>query len=101
MVVGPAEDGGYVLIGCSRLHIRPFQGIDWGSRRVLAQTRNKLRRLKIPHQLLQPGRDLDTREDLLRAHAALLHLEQIGVQRAPRTLDCLRGLVPLHPDEQA
>jgi rSAM/selenodomain-associated transferase 1 len=97
MVVGPAEDGGYVLIGCSRLRIRPFQGIDWGSDRVMAQTRKKLRRLKIPHQLLPTGHDLDTREDLLRTHAALLHLEQLGVQRAPRTLGCLRGLL-LHAD---
>ena len=97
MVVGPAEDGGYVLIGCSRLRIRPFQGIDWGSDQVMAQTRKKLRRLKISHQLLPPGHDLDTREDLLRTHAALLHLEQLGVERAPCTLDCLRGLL-LHLD---
>ena len=97
MVVGPAEDGGYVLIGCSRLRIRPFQGIDWGSDQVMTQTRKKLRRLKISHQLLPPGHDLDTREDLLRTHAALLHLEQLGVERAPRTLDCLRGLL-LHRD---
>jgi rSAM/selenodomain-associated transferase 1 len=93
MVVGPAEDGGYVLIGCSRLRIRPFQGIDWGSDQVMAQTRKKLRRLKISHQLLPPGHDLDTREDLLRTHAALLHLEQLGVERAPRTLVCLRELL--------
>ncbi len=93
MVVGPAEDGGYVLIGCSRLRIRPFQGIDWGSDQVMAQTRKKLRRLKISHQLLAPGHDLDTREDLLRTHAALLHLEQLGVERAPRTLVCLRELL--------
>ncbi len=38
IVIGPAEDGGYYLIGLSRFLPALFQGIDWGSDRVLGQT---------------------------------------------------------------
>ena len=38
IVLGPAEDGGYYLIGLSRFLPALFQGIDWGSDRVLRQT---------------------------------------------------------------
>jgi rSAM/selenodomain-associated transferase 1 len=42
-VVLPAEDGGYVLIGTVRPQPALFAGIDWGTERVLAQTRERLR----------------------------------------------------------
>ncbi|MFM7382251.1 MAG: TIGR04282 family arsenosugar biosynthesis glycosyltransferase [Microcystaceae cyanobacterium] len=38
IVLGPAEDGGYYLIGLSHFLPALFQGIDWGSDRVLRQT---------------------------------------------------------------
>jgi rSAM/selenodomain-associated transferase 1 len=98
MVLGPAQDGGYVLVGCSRLHIRPFQNIPWGTDRVLQETRRKLRRLKIPHTLLRPGHDLDTKEDLLHNYEELLHLEQVGSPRATRTLTAIREILGNHPD---
>lgn len=41
-VVLPAEDGGYVLIGLREAAAAPFAGIDWGSGRVMAQTRQRL-----------------------------------------------------------
>lgn len=41
-VVFPAEDGGYVLIGMRKPHPAMFTGIDWGSERVMAQTRKRL-----------------------------------------------------------
>ena len=37
-MLGPAEDGGYYLIGLSHFLPALFQGIDWGSDRVLRQT---------------------------------------------------------------
>ena len=42
VVLGPAEDGGYVLIGWRR-PVDLFTGVDWGSERVLDQTRARLR----------------------------------------------------------
>lgn len=42
VVVYPAEDGGYVLIGMREAMADVFSGIDWGSARVMAQTRRRL-----------------------------------------------------------
>jgi glycosyltransferase A (GT-A) superfamily protein (DUF2064 family) len=39
----PAEDGGYVLIGLARARPSVFDGVSWGTRRVLAETRDRLR----------------------------------------------------------
>ena len=41
VVVSPARDGGYVLIGESRHHPELFRNIPWGSDRVLAETRRR------------------------------------------------------------
>jgi hypothetical protein len=38
----PAEDGGYVLVGLRTPQPRLFEDIDWGSERVMAQTRKRL-----------------------------------------------------------
>ena len=97
-VIGPAEDGGYILIGCSRLLVRPFQGISWGSERVLQQTRRALKKLQVRHRLLRPLHDLDTVHDLIRTRRELEHLEQVGAPRAPATLEALRTLARAHPD---
>ena len=65
LVVGPAEDGGYVLIGCSA---PPpaflFEGIDWGTARVLAQTRARAAALGLRHLELPSLRDLDRPDDV-------------------------------------
>jgi glycosyltransferase A (GT-A) superfamily protein (DUF2064 family) len=39
----PAEDGGYVVIGLARARPSVFDGVSWGTRRVLAETRDRLR----------------------------------------------------------
>ncbi|WIM06145.1 MAG: TIGR04282 family arsenosugar biosynthesis glycosyltransferase [Candidatus Nitricoxidivorans perseverans] len=41
-VLLPAEDGGYVLIGMRTPAPEPFADIDWGTDRVMAQTRARL-----------------------------------------------------------
>ena len=44
-VLGPAEDGGYVLLGLRYAEPELFSGIEWGTDTVLDSTRNRLRRL--------------------------------------------------------
>ena len=66
VVLGPAEDGGYVLIGARSCDERLFADIPWGSDRVLQQTRARLRALKLPHSELDTLWDLDRLEDLRR-----------------------------------
>jgi rSAM/selenodomain-associated transferase 1 len=64
-VLGPASDGGYVLIGLSRPTPALFAAIDWGSDRVLAQTRARLAELGLHSQELPLRHDIDRPEDLV------------------------------------
>ena len=64
VVLGPALDGGYYLIGLSGLHQRLFDGIEWGSDRVLQQTRRRVGQLGLSLYELPERRDLDRPEDL-------------------------------------
>lgn len=64
VVVGPANDGGYVLLGMSRLNSLLFEGIDWGTERVAGQTLQILKRLGWNYQLLSSLPDIDRPEDL-------------------------------------
>ena len=74
----PAEDGGYVLVGLRRPQPRIFQDIDWGSDRVMAQTRERLLETKLrwaePYTLW----DVDQAADLERL--ALLDGFSAGVR---------------------
>ena len=65
-VVGPAEDGGYVLIGLRRFDARLFDDIPWGSDRVMQLTRRRLQALGWCWEELPPLWDLDRPDDLLR-----------------------------------
>ena len=65
-VLSPAEDGGYALIGLRRASRRLFEGITWGSSRVLAQTRSRMRRLKWRWRELRTVWDVDRPEDVAR-----------------------------------
>ncbi|WP_163558714.1 TIGR04282 family arsenosugar biosynthesis glycosyltransferase [Halomonas sp. NO4] len=62
----PAEDGGYALIGARRAEPRLFTGIDWGTKRVMAQTRERLHELG--WQLACPATvwDVDRPKDVAR-----------------------------------
>jgi rSAM/selenodomain-associated transferase 1 len=62
----PAEDGGYVLLGLARVARDLFRDIDWGTERVLAQTRERLASLGFHFSELEPLPDLDRPEDCLR-----------------------------------
>lgn len=64
IVIGPATDGGYVLIGFNQLPSDVFNGIDWGSEKVLQQTIEKIDGLRLSLKLLKPLADIDRPEDL-------------------------------------
>ena len=65
-VLVPAEDGGYALIGLRCAHPALFSDIDWGSDRVMAQTRERMKRLGWRWVELAPLWDLDRPQDLSR-----------------------------------
>lgn len=62
VVLGPAKDGGYYLIGCKREHPELFTGIDWSTERVFAQTFQIAEKLKLRVSCLPPLEDIDTAE---------------------------------------
>jgi hypothetical protein len=66
VVLGPAADGGYVLVGARRLSPLLFMGIDWGGPRVLRQTRARLVALGWRWHELRTLWDVDRPEDLAR-----------------------------------
>ncbi|HKO30833.1 MAG TPA: TIGR04282 family arsenosugar biosynthesis glycosyltransferase [Nitrospiraceae bacterium] len=64
LVLGPALDGGYYLIGVKRVVPDLFVGIPWSTERVLEMTKEKATTLGLKTALLPPWRDVDTIEDL-------------------------------------
>lgn len=64
LVLGPAADGGYYLIGLSRLLPQLFEGIDWGTSVVFSQTQKIAQQLNLKINYLPTLRDLDRPEDL-------------------------------------
>lgn len=64
IVVGPAFDGGYYLIGLSSLEKSLFQGISWGTEKVFKQTMEKIREKKKSHEILSVHFDVDRKEDI-------------------------------------
>ncbi|HEV8539891.1 MAG TPA: TIGR04282 family arsenosugar biosynthesis glycosyltransferase [Nitrospiraceae bacterium] len=65
VVLGPALDGGYYLIGLKHLEAGLFADLPWSSDRVCELTQEKARALQLSLELLPPQRDLDTVEDVL------------------------------------
>jgi hypothetical protein len=65
-VIGPSEDGGYVLIGLRRYAPELFTGISWGTGYVLHQTRQRLRGLGWKWHELSEQWDVDRPEDMER-----------------------------------
>lgn len=66
VVVIPADDGGYVLIGLRQPQAALFEGIEWGTATVMAETRRRLQSLTLSWRELPTLWDVDTPEDLER-----------------------------------
>ena len=66
VVMGPADDGGYYLIGMAQVHAPLFEGIEWGTSRVLDDTMQAAARCGVDARLIRGAYDVDTIEDLRR-----------------------------------
>ena len=71
VALGPAEDGGYGLVGVQTDIPDMFFDISWGTERVLAETCDRLNRGGSSYSLLPLIWDVDRPEDLLRYSALL------------------------------
>lgn len=64
VVLGPAKDGGYYLLGVKQFHPSLFENIEWSSEKVLTQTLTIAMRLNLSVFLLPELSDIDTEPDL-------------------------------------
>ena len=66
VVLGPAEDGGYYLLGMGAPHAHLFEDIAWSTDSVAEATRARARALGLELVELAPWYDVDDRDALLR-----------------------------------
>ncbi len=66
VVLGPAEDGGYVLLGARRVSSRLFDGVEWGTSGVYADTVKRLDAAGYRWRALRLLWDVDRPQDLER-----------------------------------
>jgi len=71
LVLGPADDGGYYLTGMTHVIDAVFDGIEWGTDRVLSQTIAAANRAGMRVQTIAKLYDVDTIEDLRRVEVDL------------------------------
>lgn len=62
VVLGPAKDGGYYLLGMKKMHSKIFQNKNWGTDSVRAETVKDLEKVSV--HLLAELRDVDVIEDI-------------------------------------
>jgi rSAM/selenodomain-associated transferase 2/rSAM/selenodomain-associated transferase 1 len=79
-VFGPAEDGGYVLVGLSR-RVDAFSGVPWSAPDTIAATRARLASSRALWQELPTLWDIDEPRDLARWQA--LESQRAGAGVAP------------------
>ncbi len=69
LVLGPALDGGYYLIGATGYWPDLFRDVPWSTEEVMTTTLARAAALKLRTATLEPLPDIDTVEDLERADA--------------------------------
>lgn len=71
IVLGPAYDGGYYLLGAKRAHCRLFQDIAWSTEQVARQTLDRAAELGLPVHMLPTWYDVDDIGTLKMLHGEL------------------------------
>lgn len=65
VVIGPAFDGGYYLLGLTRVHSQLFTDMEWSNENVLPETISRCKSSGLLFRLLQTLRDVDDEKDLV------------------------------------
>ncbi len=68
VVFGPAEDGGYYLIGMNKLHSFIFEDKPWSQSHLLDVSLQELNKNNVGFSLLEILNDIDTYEDLIASN---------------------------------
>lgn len=64
VVLGPAKDGGYYMLGMKQMHKELFEDIPWSTKNVLLDTINICKKLNLKYHLHPVLSDIDTVEDV-------------------------------------
>lgn len=90
VALGPAEDGGYYLVGIRNQPTPPdiFTGVTMSTSAVLAETLERVAALGLSAQFIKTTFDVDTEADMIR----LAHLLDASPTLAPHTHELLREL---------
>lgn len=89
LVLGPAMDGGYYLLGCNRRIPPIFEDIAWSSATVLAGTVARLVEPSWRLALLPPWYDVDTLDDWRMLCGHLAALRRAGIDPGVRHTELL------------
>lgn len=94
LVLGPAEDGGYYLIGLKQAHRRLFEDIAWSTPQVLAQTEERGREIGLAITKLPSWYDVDDIGSLRRLNRQLEQATQgQTIYPARHTASLLKSLL--------
>lgn len=99
VVIGPADDGGYYLIGMKYPHRFLFSEVEWSTDKVFEQTLRKLKENQLRFHQLEPLADVDYPEDLL----VLRKLQEVNAFRSERfrpAADTLSVIIPALNEEK-
>ncbi|MBD3169373.1 MAG: DUF2064 domain-containing protein [candidate division Zixibacteria bacterium] len=86
IVLGPAEDGGYYLIGLKHAYQQLFEDIDWGSSGVYSSTLSRIKELSINLYELKLRNDVDTIDDLRRLIDDIGRMTRAARENIPETV---------------
>ncbi len=95
-VLGPANDGGYYLLGLQSAHRRLFDDIAWSTEHVTRQTLERAAEIGLPVEILPTWYDVDDVDALRTLHAELFggfsfgrNLVSNRAHNTQRLMDCL------------
>lgn len=89
VVFGPAEDGGYYLVGMRDMHRELFRDIPWSTHDVMTESLARAESAGLSVAMLPSGFDLDSADDLLR-----LKEDPAAAKMAPETVSLSARLIP-------
>ena len=96
VVLGPADDGGYYIVGMKAPHVHLFEDIAWSTAAVAVQTRQRAHALGLPVTELDPWYDVDDGPALRRLFRELESGWGVGglaPYAAPATAACIERLM--------
>ena len=76
VVIGPAHDGGYYLLGMKKVHKEIFEGKPWSTSNLLLDTILEMKNSGLQYDLLNTLSDIDTEEDLNKFRNMIGHEDQ-------------------------